>query len=146
MLPQWVLNLGPQLFRSNALFELLRHVLLGILWKCLLFLHSFNLALRSFSQSTRAWPYMEILDFPSNTCLNSSDPNDWSPRFNTDLGNIFLIFTSHNFSVCLSVHAQVVGTPSQYFHWSHVLSKGTQWLVPGPFQGYHSSRWVDTLV
>ena len=51
MWPQWALNLGPQPLMSNSLLsELVRHVLLGISLNCLLFLHHFNLGLRSLNQ------------------------------------------------------------------------------------------------
>ena len=58
ILPQWVLNLGPQPFRSNALLsELSSHVLLGISLNCLLVLHHFNVGLRS---TTKTWPYADL--------------------------------------------------------------------------------------
>ena len=50
MSPKAVLDLGPQPFRSNALFsELSRNVLLGVSLNFLLLLHHYNLGFWSFS-------------------------------------------------------------------------------------------------
>ena len=48
MLPQWALNLGPQPFRSGALFSLSYWGMCYLGYPYLLFLNHFNLGLRSF--------------------------------------------------------------------------------------------------
>ena len=98
----WTWDLKKPFWSNGFVSEFSRHVLLGISSNCLLFLHHFNLKLRSL-RTKRAWPYEDILDVSSNTWLDSSErrtsePNV-GPRFNIT-GVILLLLNL----ICLLLH------------------------------------------
>ena len=96
MSPHWVLKLGPLPFRSDALLsELERHVLLEDIQICLFFLRHLHLGIL-IVRIYRGWPWKDLTEFPSNTCLTSSerrasDLNGEGPMFNTHWNKILLL-------------------------------------------------------
>ena len=96
MLPQWVLNLGPQSFGYDAhLSELLRHLLLAKSEICIYMVMLYWLYL---NDPRLKWcrNKRQFKDIASSTCLDSSesralDLNGWGPRFNTHRSDILLL-------------------------------------------------------
>ena len=96
MLPQWTMNLGPQLFESDALLsELLRHLLLGrpkiFIWSCSI---CSNWIIKV--QDCSVVITKDNLRMPQVAhALIAQRREHWTwwlrPRFNTHLGNILLL-------------------------------------------------------
>ena len=99
MWPKWALNLGSQLFGSNALLFELWATETCVTWE--IYRRSPHghalLALTKWSKSNIQGTKRQFKDMPSSTCLTSLertalDLNGWGPRFNAHWGYILFYF------------------------------------------------------